>query len=122
MKPSVLHALSSKIAYGLHEFLRTDAANIHQSTDWFILFSLLEVVGGGAQPPPFFQPTSSQHLVMNKPIHHRHPNTNVDWDSKCSDCVANRSLDKVYQWFRGRSVADFYLMWNLFVFEGLSST
>lgn len=123
MKPSVLHALSSEIAYGLHELLRTDAANIHQSTDWFILFSLLEVVGAGAQPPPVFQPTSSQHLSMNKPIHHSHSITNVDSDSECSDCVASSASDKGYT-SDSEVVVQISVRCEirLFPFEDLSST
>ena len=58
MKPHVIHSLSSEIAFGLHELLRTNAANIHKSDDWFTLFSLLEVVGAAAHPPPVLQPTA----------------------------------------------------------------
>jgi brefeldin A-resistance guanine nucleotide exchange factor 1 len=89
MKPHVLHALSSEIAYGLHEFVRTNAANIHKSDDWFILFSLLEVVGAAAHPSPVFQST-------NKPVHHSQSTTNADSDSECSDCITTSTTDKGY--------------------------
>jgi brefeldin A-resistance guanine nucleotide exchange factor 1 len=91
MKPHVLHALSSEIAYGLHELLRTNAANIHKSDDWFILFSLLEVVGAAAYPSPILQsPTPTKH------VHHSHSATNVESDSECSDCATTSPTDKGY--------------------------
>jgi hypothetical protein len=46
MKPSVVHNIARHIAYGLHDLLRTNAANIHTGQDWFTLFTLLEVIGG----------------------------------------------------------------------------
>ncbi|XP_076459823.1 Golgi-specific brefeldin A-resistance guanine nucleotide exchange factor 1-like isoform X2 [Babylonia areolata] len=48
----VLHSLARQLTYGLHELLRTNAANIHAASDWSTLFTLLEVVGAGANPPP----------------------------------------------------------------------
>lgn len=55
MKPSVIHCITRHIAFGLHDLLRTNAANIHTGQDWFTLFTLLEVVGAGANPPPILQ-------------------------------------------------------------------
>lgn len=55
MKPAVIHSCTRQISYALHELLRTNAANIHTSQDWFTLFTLLEVVGAGANPPPLLQ-------------------------------------------------------------------
>lgn len=55
MKPDVVHAISRHIAYGLHDLLKTNAANIHTSQDWYTLFTLLEVVGAGTNPPPIMQ-------------------------------------------------------------------
>jgi len=52
MKASVVHAISRQISYGLHELLRTNAANIHTAQDWYTLFTLLEVAGAGANLPP----------------------------------------------------------------------
>ncbi|CAF0848856.1 unnamed protein product [Adineta ricciae] len=92
MKPHVLHALSAEIAYGLHELLRTNAANVHKSEDWFILFSLLEVVGAAAHPSPVLQ-SPTPNLLANKHVHHSHSNINVDSDTECSDCT---STDKGY--------------------------
>lgn len=55
MKPVVIHNIPCETAYGLHELLRTNAANIHTNQDWYTLFTLLEVVGAGANPPPVLQ-------------------------------------------------------------------
>jgi brefeldin A-resistance guanine nucleotide exchange factor 1 len=92
MKSHVLHALSSEIAYGLHELLRTDAANIQKSEDWFILFSLLEVVGAGVHPSPVFQSSTSQP----KHLHQSHSVINAESDSECSDCITTSTTDKGY--------------------------
>ncbi|XP_071108376.1 Golgi-specific brefeldin A-resistance guanine nucleotide exchange factor 1-like isoform X1 [Haliotis cracherodii] len=55
MKPNVIHSISRQVAFGLHELLRTNAANIHSSQDWYTLFMSLEIVGAGANPPPVMQ-------------------------------------------------------------------
>nr|XP_015202262.1 PREDICTED: Golgi-specific brefeldin A-resistance guanine nucleotide exchange factor 1 isoform X1 [Lepisosteus oculatus] len=55
MKPHVLSRVSREVAYGLHELLKTNAANIHSSDDWYTLFSLLECVGAGVKPPASMQ-------------------------------------------------------------------
>ncbi|XP_056018280.1 Golgi-specific brefeldin A-resistance guanine nucleotide exchange factor 1-like isoform X3 [Ostrea edulis] len=55
MKPIVIHSCTRQISHALHELLRTNAANIHTGQDWFTLFTLLEVVGAGANPPPLLQ-------------------------------------------------------------------
>uniref|UniRef100_A0A3Q3JAW5 Golgi-specific brefeldin A-resistance guanine nucleotide exchange factor 1 n=1 Tax=Monopterus albus TaxID=43700 RepID=A0A3Q3JAW5_MONAL len=59
MKPHVLSRVSREVAYGLHELLRTNAANIHSTDDWYTLFSLLECIGAGVKPPASFQFTST---------------------------------------------------------------
>jgi brefeldin A-resistance guanine nucleotide exchange factor 1 len=88
MKPHVIHSLSSEIAFGLHELLRTNAANIHKSDDWFTLFSLLEVVGAAAHPPPVLQSPSTDKNI---------PSTiNIDSDGECSDCATASPTDKGY--------------------------
>lgn len=51
----MLHSLARQLTYGLHELLRTNAANIHAALDWNTLFTLLEVSGAGANPPPIMQ-------------------------------------------------------------------
>ncbi|KAM8739258.1 Golgi-specific brefeldin A-resistance guanine nucleotide exchange factor 1 isoform 2-T3 [Acanthopagrus schlegelii] len=59
MKPHVLSRVSREVAYGLHELLKTNAANIHCTDDWYTLFSLLECIGAGVKPPVSFQLTST---------------------------------------------------------------
>lgn len=51
LKSATLYKISRQISYGLFELLKTSAQNIHTSTDWSIIFTLLECVGAGAQPP-----------------------------------------------------------------------
>ncbi|KAG9485170.1 hypothetical protein GDO78_008329 [Eleutherodactylus coqui] len=58
MKPSVLSRVSRQVAFGLHELLKTNAANIHSSSDWYTLFCLLECIGAGVKPPPALQVTT----------------------------------------------------------------
>ncbi|CAG0916827.1 unnamed protein product [Notodromas monacha] len=48
--------LHREISFGLHELLKTNAANIHSGPDWTILFSLLECFGAGARPLPALIP------------------------------------------------------------------
>uniref|UniRef100_A0A4W5P4P5 Golgi-specific brefeldin A-resistance guanine nucleotide exchange factor 1 n=1 Tax=Hucho hucho TaxID=62062 RepID=A0A4W5P4P5_9TELE len=59
MKPHVLARVSREVAYGLHELLKTNAANIHCTDDWFTLFSLIECIGAGIKPPASFKVTSA---------------------------------------------------------------
>ncbi|MGH0126606.1 UNVERIFIED_CONTAM: hypothetical protein FKN15_035567 [Acipenser sinensis] len=58
MKPNVLSRVSRDVSYGLHELLKTNAANIHSSDDWYTLFSLLECIGAGVKPPSSLQATT----------------------------------------------------------------
>lgn len=51
LKPAILFRISRQISFGLYELLKTSAQNIHTDTDWSIIFTLLECVGAGAQPP-----------------------------------------------------------------------
>ncbi|XP_067092095.1 Golgi-specific brefeldin A-resistance guanine nucleotide exchange factor 1 isoform X3 [Osmerus mordax] len=59
MKPHVLSRVSREVAYGLHELLKTNAANIHCTEHWYTLFSLLECIGAGIKPPASFQMASA---------------------------------------------------------------
>ncbi|XP_043911932.1 Golgi-specific brefeldin A-resistance guanine nucleotide exchange factor 1 isoform X2 [Protopterus annectens] len=59
MKPSVLSRASRQVAFGLHELLKTNAANIHCSDDWYTLFTLLECIGAGVKPPSALQVTNA---------------------------------------------------------------
>lgn len=100
MKSHVLYDLSSEIAYGLHELVRTNAANIHKTDDWFILFSLLEVVGAAASPPSVLQSSSTTTTTLNsssnKHIYSSHSTINAESDSECSDCITTSPTDKGY--------------------------
>ncbi|XP_021254671.1 Golgi-specific brefeldin A-resistance guanine nucleotide exchange factor 1 isoform X1 [Numida meleagris] len=58
MKPNVLSRVSHEVAYGLHELLKTNAANIHSGDDWYTLFTLLECIGSGVKPPAALQVTT----------------------------------------------------------------
>ncbi|KAM6105120.1 LOW QUALITY PROTEIN: Golgi-specific brefeldin A-resistance guanine nucleotide exchange factor 1 [Pterocles gutturalis] len=58
MKPNVLSRVSHEVAYGLHELLKTNAANIHSRDDWYTLFTLLECIGSGVKPPAALQVTA----------------------------------------------------------------
>ena len=95
MKPHVIHSLSSEIAFGLHELLRINAANIHKSDDWFTLFSLLEVVGAAAHPPPLLQLTTP-NLLTGKLIHTSRSTATIESDFECSDCAITNTTDKDY--------------------------
>lgn len=55
MKPHVLSRVCREVAFGLHELLKTNAANIHCTDDWYTLFSLLECIGAGIKPPAALQ-------------------------------------------------------------------
>ncbi|TRY67573.1 hypothetical protein TCAL_07827 [Tigriopus californicus] len=48
MKIQVVRQVAAHIAFGLHELLRNNAANIHETHDWAIIFALIEMVGTGA--------------------------------------------------------------------------
>jgi len=65
IKPEVIHSVSicQQVSYGLHDLLRTNAANIHASQDWYTLFMLLEVVGAGVNPPPVLQVNSGTSVA-----------------------------------------------------------
>ena len=43
MSPQTLNHVCVHISYGVHELLKTNAANIHSSKDWYTLFTLIEV-------------------------------------------------------------------------------
>jgi golgi-specific brefeldin A-resistance guanine nucleotide exchange factor 1 len=52
-KKSIVRKLSQQVTFGLHDLLRTNAANIHSNDDWSNIFTILQVYGAGANPPPF---------------------------------------------------------------------
>ncbi|XP_026566755.1 Golgi-specific brefeldin A-resistance guanine nucleotide exchange factor 1 isoform X1 [Pseudonaja textilis] len=84
MKPSMLNRASHQIAFGLHELLKTNAANIHSGEDWYTLFTLLECIGSGVKPPPVLQPTRTEN------------DTGAQSDSEISYHPNETSLDRGY--------------------------
>lgn len=66
MKPSLLNRVSHQVAYGLHELLKTNAANIHTGDDWYTLFTLLECIGSGVKPPAALQATARAECDTGK--------------------------------------------------------
>ncbi|KAL0274869.1 UNVERIFIED_CONTAM: hypothetical protein PYX00_002898 [Menopon gallinae] len=61
LKAPTLQRVARQTSYGLYELLKTSAANIHTSTDWTIIFTLLECVGAGAPPPRLVGETGQQN-------------------------------------------------------------
>ena len=98
MKPHVIHSLSSEIAFGLHELLRTNAANIHKSDDWFTLFSLLEVVGAAAHPPPVLQTTILSNSTNEKPspISRMLSNTQTELENESGETSTTSLTEKEF--------------------------
>ncbi|XP_076275076.1 sec7 domain-containing protein garz isoform X2 [Rhynchophorus ferrugineus] len=62
LKSATLCRISTQISFGLYELLKTSAQNIHTSTDWTIIFTLLECVGAGAQPPKPIADDGAHHI------------------------------------------------------------
>ncbi|CAG7832914.1 unnamed protein product [Allacma fusca] len=50
LRPAAVIQLSQQMSFGLHEILKTTAANIHTAEEWTIIFTLLEYVGAGKVP------------------------------------------------------------------------
>lgn len=53
LKPTVILRISKQISIGMYELLKTSAQNIHSEQDWQIVFTILECVGAGADPPEY---------------------------------------------------------------------
>lgn len=66
LRRSSLIVLSRQIAFGLHELLRTNAANIHKKEHWAILFTLLEAAGAAAFPAELEEDHSKEHHAAPK--------------------------------------------------------
>ncbi|KAG1678115.1 Golgi-specific brefeldin A-resistance guanine nucleotide exchange factor 1 [Nymphon striatum] len=65
LKPHTLLRVSRQVSFALHELLRTNAANIHNSQDWSTLFTLLECVGAGCKPPKVVNSNSNSENEGN---------------------------------------------------------
>ena len=42
--------MARQVAFGMYEMLRNNAANIHETSDWDVVFAIIEIVGAGASP------------------------------------------------------------------------
>uniref|UniRef100_A0AAF5PR72 SEC7 domain-containing protein n=1 Tax=Wuchereria bancrofti TaxID=6293 RepID=A0AAF5PR72_WUCBA len=76
LPPPAMFMFSRQISYGLHELLRTNAANVHRREHWAILFGLMEAAGAGVYPEDFNNtqidtPASSQRKskILNRQVH-----------------------------------------------------
>ncbi len=50
LRPPAVFFLSRQLAYGLHELLRANAANVHREEHWRVLFAIIEAAGAAAFP------------------------------------------------------------------------
>ncbi len=50
-KKHIYRKLCRQISFGVHDLLRTNAANIHSNDDWSTIFTILQVYGAGATSP-----------------------------------------------------------------------
>ena len=71
-RKNLVRKLARQVTYGIHDLLRTNAANIHTSQDWSNIFAILKVYGAGANPPTF----SSDHLGIKSKTHHKNEYVN----------------------------------------------
>ncbi|XP_045609638.1 Golgi-specific brefeldin A-resistance guanine nucleotide exchange factor 1 isoform X2 [Procambarus clarkii] len=58
LRPTVLLRISLQVVCGLREVLSVNTDHIQDSSDWAVLFNLLECTGAGAKPPPM---VNSEH-------------------------------------------------------------
>ncbi|ODN01253.1 Golgi-specific brefeldin A-resistance guanine nucleotide exchange factor 1 [Orchesella cincta] len=67
LRPSYVMQLSQQMSFGLHEILKTTAANIHTTEEWTIIFALLEYVGAGRVPSgnAFNQPPVNPQMLIS---------------------------------------------------------
>jgi brefeldin A-resistance guanine nucleotide exchange factor 1 len=96
--------VSRQVSYGLHELLKTGAANVHTTGDWRVLFTLLECVGAGAQPPSVrgdeLAPSVSMEAITVSAAVAANSEADVSGsidrgytsDSELYECKANRSV------------------------------
>ncbi|CAG9537440.1 unnamed protein product [Cercopithifilaria johnstoni] len=75
LPPPAMFMFSRQIAYGLHELLRTNAANVHRREHWAILFGLMEAAGAGVHPEDFNTQldapalSQSKSKIVNRQVH-----------------------------------------------------
>jgi golgi-specific brefeldin A-resistance guanine nucleotide exchange factor 1 len=73
-RKTLVRKLARQVTYGVHDLLRTNAANIHTSQDWSNIFAILKVYGAGANPPTFSTNNSSSHLSTKNKLHQTNKN------------------------------------------------
>uniref|UniRef100_A0A914YMM4 SEC7 domain-containing protein n=1 Tax=Panagrolaimus superbus TaxID=310955 RepID=A0A914YMM4_9BILA len=61
LNPPGLFMFSRDIAFGLHDLLRANAANLHEARHWRVLFALLEAVGAAVYPDEIVDAHVSQN-------------------------------------------------------------
>ena len=109
LKPPVLSRVSRQVSYGLHELLKTGAANVHTTGDWQVLFTLLECVGAGAQPPSVrggaLAPTTSMEAIHPSDMEDRPPSSNRTTDAESSVDRGYTSDSELYDATSRASVA-----------------
>ncbi|XP_076818522.1 Golgi-specific brefeldin A-resistance guanine nucleotide exchange factor 1-like isoform X2 [Clavelina lepadiformis] len=66
IKPCIIPKVSRQIGYGLHELLRTNAANIHSREDWITIFTVMKCVGAGAVPPPILHVPAASNADLSR--------------------------------------------------------
>lgn len=59
LRPAAVIQMSQQLSFGLHEILKTTAANIHTMDEWSIIFMVLEYVGAGKVPPTLTSSTGN---------------------------------------------------------------
>lgn len=65
-KKDIIRKLSRQVSFGLHDLLRTNAANIQSDEDWTNIFAILQVYGAGATPPYLDSDSTKQFIDFNK--------------------------------------------------------
>lgn len=91
MRSSVLHQVAQHVAFGLFELLRTNAAHIHDYSDWKTLFTLLEVVGAGTSAPPVLHVQPGVDIVQSV-----NEAGGAQSDSEASPYTETKSTDRGY--------------------------
>lgn len=83
----------------MHELLKTGAANVHTTGDWRVLFTLLECVGAGAQPPSIrggdLAPSASMEAIVE-------PITSSESDARSDDGSTDRGYTSDSELYENR--------------------
>ncbi|TKR64527.1 hypothetical protein L596_025041 [Steinernema carpocapsae] len=67
LHPPAMFMFSRQIAYGLHDLLQANAANVHRSSHWALIFALMEATGAAAYPDEIMDsPNTQSRLVQSE--------------------------------------------------------